>query len=99
MSGTYLEITYRNGKAFAAYLYLPRQAGDRVVRSESVNDRLVIDRPADDRPIGIEILDPKSATTEQLNELLRKLSQPEVSDREFAPLNQTQERQQHEPLH
>lgn len=87
MNRTYLEVTYRNGKPFAAYLYLPRQAGDYVARSERVDDRLVVDRAADDRPIGIEILEPGTATTGQLNELLRKLRQAELSDRELAPIH------------
>jgi len=28
MSNSYLEVTYRKGKPFAAYLYLDRRAGD-----------------------------------------------------------------------
>ncbi len=32
MKEPYLEVTYRHGKPFAAYLYLPRRAGDRSAR-------------------------------------------------------------------
>jgi hypothetical protein len=86
MSQPYLEVTYRKGRPLAAYLYLPRRTGDTVVRSEPIDDVLVVDRAADDRPIGIEILDPKAVTLERLNQLLRSLHQSEIEDRELAPL-------------
>lgn len=86
MSQPYLEVTYLRGKPLAAYLYLHRQPGDAVARSEPIDDVLVVDRAADGRPIGIEILDPKAVTLERLNELLRSLHQAEIEDRELAPL-------------
>ncbi len=33
MGKRYLEVTYRDGKPVAAYLYLQRQSGDRSVRT------------------------------------------------------------------
>jgi uncharacterized protein YuzE len=86
MSQPYLEVTYRRGKALAAYLYLPRQPGDRAEHSEPIDDVLVVDRTADGRPIGIEILDPRGVTLDQLNELLRDLHQAEMEGSELAPL-------------
>lgn len=86
MSQPYLEVTYRKGRPLAAYLYLSRQPGDTVARSEPIDDVLVVDRAADGRPIGIEILDPKAVTPQRLNELLRHLHQSEIENRELAPL-------------
>lgn len=86
MSQPYLEVTYRRGKPLAAYLHLPRQPGDTAARSEPVDDVLVVDRAADGRPIGIEILAPKTVTVERLNDLSRSLHQAEIEDRELAPL-------------
>jgi len=86
MSQPYLEVTYRRGQPLAAYLYLSRQPGDTASRSEPIDDVLVVDRAADGRPIGIEILDPKAVTLDRLNELLRGWHQTEIEDRELAPL-------------
>ncbi len=86
MNHPYLEITYRRGKPFAAYLYLPRRAGERVARSEAVNELFVIDRAADERPIGVEIVEPSSVTAEMLNDLLATLDQPRLPSADLAPL-------------
>jgi uncharacterized protein YuzE len=87
MSHPYLEVTFRRGKPLAAYLYLPRKPGDSVAVSEPIDDVLVVDRTADGRPIGIEVLDPKAVTVEQLNELLRRLQQTEIDAAELSPLH------------
>ncbi|MCX7701385.1 MAG: DUF2283 domain-containing protein [Gemmataceae bacterium] len=86
MSQPYLEVTYRKGRPLAAYLYLPRQPGDTVAHSEPIDDVLVVDRTADGRPIGVEILDPKAVTVERLNDLLRGLQLAEIERAELAPL-------------
>ena len=86
MSIPYLEVTFRRGKALAAYLYLPRVAGDTASRSEPIDDLLVVDRAADGRPIGIEIIDPAEVSLERMNSVLRQLQQPELSPSDLAPL-------------
>ena len=43
MKQRYLEVTFRNGKAIAAYLYLPRKAGDVSERTEKREGGLLID--------------------------------------------------------
>jgi uncharacterized protein YuzE len=86
MSQPYLEVTYRKGRPLAAYLYLPRQSGDTAAHSEPIDDVLVVDRAADGRPIGVEILDPKAVTLDRLNEVLRGLHLAEVEQAELAPL-------------
>lgn len=86
MSQPYLEVTYRNGKPLAAYLYLDRLPGDKVAQSEPVDDLMVIDRSAVGRPIGIEILAPGAITLAHINSVLRSLQQPEMQSAEFRPL-------------
>lgn len=86
MNQPYLEITYRRGKPFAAYLYLPRRAGECVARSKAVNELFVIDRAADERPIGVEIVEPSGVTAEMLNDLLTTLDQPRLPSADLAPL-------------
>lgn len=87
MNTPYLEVTFRHGKPMAAYLYLPRRAGDTASRSEPLDDFLVVDRASDGRPIGIEIIDPGAVSLERMNLVLRKLQQPELSASDLAPLH------------
>jgi hypothetical protein len=86
MKQPYLEVTFRKGKPLAAYLYLPRQTGDRAVHSELADAVMVVDRAADNRPIGIELIDPAAVTMEHLNNLLRELDQPTVQQSDLTPL-------------
>ena len=82
-----LQITYRKGRPFAAYLYLSRVTGERSVRSEaSADGLLIVDFAADRRPIGIEITAPGVITIDQINDVLRNLAQQPLLEEEFAPL-------------
>jgi hypothetical protein len=58
MRDRYLEVTYRKGRPFAAYLYLPRPEGAKSARTEAVGEGLVIDLAGDGSPIGLEITAP-----------------------------------------
>ncbi|MCC7350149.1 MAG: DUF2283 domain-containing protein [Phycisphaerales bacterium] len=86
MNAPYLEVTFRRGKPLAAYLYLPRREGDRTASSEPVEDSLVIDRSADGRVIGLEIINPGAVSADRVNGILRQLQQPELPIGELAPL-------------
>jgi len=83
-----LQITFRKGHAFAAYLYLARPPGERSARSvASADGLLVIDYAGDGRPIGIEITAPEVLTRDRLNALLESLGEPPVLEQEFRPLS------------
>jgi len=86
MTDRYLEITYRKGKPFAAYLFLPRRPDDRSARTERFSEVLVIDFAADGRAIGIEIVHPQIVTPQEINEALAKVNQPPLPAEDFAPL-------------
>jgi uncharacterized protein YuzE len=81
-----LKVTYRRGQAIAAYLYLPRQAGDRVATTERLDAAILVDRTAGGRAIGIEIVDPSQCGPDRLMDVLKLLGQPEVDRDEFRPL-------------
>jgi len=85
MKKSYLEVTYRNGKPLAAYLYLPRQPGDKSVRTEKRQGGIVVDYAADDRPIGIEITSPTSASLGAINEIVSLVDEP-AQPADLAPL-------------
>lgn len=87
MKDRYLEVTYRNGKPLAAYLYLPRRDGDTAARTEPAGAGLLIDFAADGRPIGIEITSPRSLTLDALNAVLERLALPPAAAADLNPLN------------
>jgi len=82
----YLEITFRKGKPFAAYLYLPRLAGDASAHTRVVGHGLVIDYAADGRAIGIEITSPASISLADLNAALASIHEDAATTEEFRPL-------------
>jgi hypothetical protein len=86
MHECYLEVTFRNGKALAAYYYLPRNVGDKVARVEKHESGLLIDLAEDGRPIGIEIAIPALVTVEAVNEVLAKYGRPPIPAADLAPL-------------
>ena len=86
MSEASLQITYRHGKALAAYWRLPGDRGRQSVNCRQFEPDLVVDYSANEQPIGIEILSPGHVTLEQFNAVLVELGEPPVSADEFAPL-------------
>jgi uncharacterized protein YuzE len=67
MKGRYLQVTFRSGRALAAYLYLPRPSEARSARTEEVAPGLLADYDAADAVIGLEITAPYRVTAAQIN--------------------------------
>ena len=74
MKSSYLEVTFRQGRPLAAYLYLLRQPGDKSWRTQRTAPGLVIDFNRSGRPIGIEITAPGKLSAAALNRVLRRLN-------------------------
>ncbi len=86
MKGPYLEVTFRRGRAIAAYYYLQRRRGDKSYRTAQVKPGLVIDFNRRGRPIGIEITVPSRVSLATMNRVLRDLGLTEVKRVDLAPL-------------
>lgn len=86
MGGRYLDVTYRDGKPLAAYLYLPRRPGDVSDRVEPHGPGYLVDRAADGRPIGVEMPSPSLVTLEDLNAVLEAMGVGTVGAAEVAPV-------------
>ncbi len=86
MNSSYLEVTFRNGRALAAYLYLPRRPNDKSYRTAKAAPGLVIDFNRGGAPIGIEITAPAKLSAAALNRVLRRLGLPPVTRADLAPL-------------
>ena len=86
MTDPYLEVTYRRGRAIAAYIYLPRRAGEKSRRTTVPAPGLVVDFTRSGKPIGIEITAPSRLSLAALNRVLRSLGLPPMTRADIAPL-------------
>ncbi|MBI2840175.1 MAG: DUF2283 domain-containing protein [Acidobacteria bacterium] len=86
MKNTYLEVTFRKGRPFAAYLYLPRAAGVKSARTKQVAPGILVDFSSADDAIGIEITAPIQVTAQQVNDALKAIGLATVSPEDLAPL-------------
>ncbi len=86
MTEPYLEVTFRQGRPIAAYLYLPRRAQEKSYSTSKAEPGLVIDFNRSGKPIGIEITAPAMLKVAALNKVLHNLGLPPVSRSDLAPL-------------
>jgi uncharacterized protein YuzE len=87
MNCVYLEVTFRHGRPLAAYLYLPRDPGDKSHRTSMADPGLVVDYNKDGKPIGIELTAPTKVTLSILNRVLNELGVPPLHDADLEPLH------------
>jgi len=87
MKNRYLEITYRKGKAIAAYLYLPREPREKVKKTTKAAEGILVDYGKGGRPIGIEITAPQQTSRQALRQVIAELNLPSFADEELAPLS------------
>ncbi len=82
-----LQVTYRKGRPFAAYLHLSHTTGEKSARTVATPDGLlVVDYNSAGQPVGVEITAPQAVSLERLNELLSTLGQVPLADHEFRPV-------------
>ena len=82
-----LQVTYRKGRPFAAYLHLSHATGEKSARTVATADGLlVVDYNSEGLPVGVEMTAPPAVSLERINELLASLGQPRLADHEFKPL-------------
>ncbi len=86
MKEPYLEVTFRHGQPFAAYLYLPRQPGEKSCKTSKANPGLIIDFNESGKPIGIEITAPSKVTVDDINCVMENLGLSRIRSEELAPL-------------
>lgn len=86
MKRPYLEVTFRNGRPIAAYLFLNRKPGDKSCRTSKVEPGLIIDYEQGGRAIGIEITAPTKVTVSEIKQILMELGAPAITGADLAPL-------------
>jgi len=86
MKNAYLNVTYRHGRAIAAYYHLPRRAGDVAVKTSQVGEGMLVDYAENGRPIGIEITEPTLLDPVDFDRLLSSLGYEPAAREDLAPL-------------
>lgn len=86
MKDTYLEVMFRKGKPFAAYLSLPRAPGTKSARTKEAARGILVDYSDADQPIGVEITAPSQVSAKQINEVLKTIGLASMRPADLAPL-------------
>ncbi len=86
MKQRYLQVTFRKGRPFAAYLYLPRPTGARAARTLVAGSGVRIDLDERGAAIGVEITAPSAISVAQLNAIRGQNGIEGLDATEFAPL-------------
>jgi uncharacterized protein YuzE len=70
-----LQITYRKGKPFSAYLHLSHETGEKSAKTvPSADGLLVVDYGQNGKAIGVEITAPSAVPLDRLNRVLADLA-------------------------
>ena len=86
MKESYLEVTFRRGRALAAYYYLPRTPRQKSFRVKRLESGMPADLDRRGRLIGIEITAPGQVSLAAMNRVLGEYGSPLLSRSEFRPL-------------
>lgn len=82
-----LQVTYRKGRPFAAYLYLSHETGEKSSRTAASSDGLlVVDYAASGYALGVEITAPQAVPLERVNALLVELGQLPLTEQDYRPV-------------
>ena len=80
-----LQVTYRKGKPFAAYIYLSKP-GQKSSRTETISEDLLVDYSGDGTPLGIEIVSPDLVSVEEILSVFDRLGLGRIEAEELGPL-------------
>jgi hypothetical protein len=81
-----LQVTYRKGRTFVAYLHFSHPTGEKSARTVASSDGLlIVDYAASGRPLGVEITAPQAVRLDRLNDLLAELGEPPLAEHDYKP--------------
>jgi uncharacterized protein YuzE len=86
MTDVYLEVTYRDGRPWVAYLYLPRKKEEKSDHCREVEPDMVLDINKQGKLIGIELLSPEMVTIEAVNHILEEYDLEPIKESALAPI-------------
>lgn len=87
MTDRSLQVTYRKGQAFAAYLHLSHPTGEKSAKTvPSPDGLLVVDYSGDGQAVGVEITAPQAVSLERLNQRLAEIGEAPLAEHEYEPV-------------
>ena len=82
-----LQVTYRKGRAFAAYLHLSHATGEKSTKTVASSDGLlVVDYNHAGQAVGVEITAPHAVSLDRLNQLLAELGETPLAEQDYSPV-------------
>ena len=86
MKQIYLEVTYRDGRPYVAYLYLPRKPNEKRHKCRRVEPGMILDINKAGELMGVELTAPTMITLEAINNILKEYDLPPLKESDLAPL-------------
>ncbi len=86
MTSRFLEVSFVDGRPFAAYLRLNGDASTRVARSREFRPGIVVDFDDTGAPLGVEIVHPATTPPQTVLDVVAEIHGPPVGLAELAPL-------------
>ena len=86
MKAITLQITYRQGRPFAAYIHLAGKGGRGSARSQHMGGEIVVDFDGDDRPVGLEIINPDVTPLDEIFNVFDRLGLERPDEKDLGPL-------------
>jgi len=86
MKQVYLEVTYREGRPFVAYLHLPGKPNEKRNKCRRVEPGMILDVSREGRLIGIELTAPTMVTPDVVNAVLKEYGLEPLKESDLAPL-------------
>lgn len=81
-----IEVTYRRGRAVAAYVSFERGTPVKCHSTREAAPGFVVDYARNGQAIGLELVSPQSSTLAAVNRVLRAVGLPALRRSDFAPL-------------
>ncbi len=86
MKQLYLQVTYRDGRPYVAYLYLPRKPKEKRHRCRRVEPGMVLDINKDGELMGVELTAPRKVTLEDINGVLKEYGLEPLKESDLTPI-------------
>jgi uncharacterized protein YuzE len=86
MKDRYLEVTFRNEKSLAAYIYLSHKDSEYSEHTEKIRDGIIADFNYENQIIGIEITEPLNVSMKEINDILSNYRISPMTEKQWGPL-------------
>ena len=86
MKQVYLEVTYREGRPYVAYLYLSSRPNEKRRKCRRVEPGMILDINKEEKLIGIELTAPTMITLDAINNILKEYGLEPLKESDLAPL-------------